>query len=135
MLSVLIPHSNGDENLSSILQAPRFLVVGQADAPGAPVLPGATKEIEEIKEIITRSKQTLTVVEGVDATIEKVLSAMQMADFIHVASHGEQSRDMYGLYSALLLHDGRLDISRLVRARLPHAHLAFLSACETATGE
>jgi len=34
-----------------------------------------------------------------------------------------------------LLHDGRLELSKLMSRSLPHAQLAFLSACQTATGD
>jgi CHAT domain-containing protein len=51
---------------------------------------------------------------------------------LHLACHGVQAPNP--LQSAFLLSDGRLTIEYPIRLRMPHAVLAFLSACQTAKG-
>jgi hypothetical protein len=55
------------------------------------------------------------------------------AHVLHMACHGVQDSDP--LKSAFLLHDGRLSIENIIHLDLPHAFLAFLSACQTAKGD
>jgi hypothetical protein len=54
------------------------------------------------------------------------------AHVLHLACHGIQDADP--LNSAILLHDGQLTIEDIVQLSLSQATLAFLSACQTATG-
>jgi CHAT domain-containing protein len=55
------------------------------------------------------------------------------AQILHLACHGIQ--DSEPLKSALQLQDGRLTIEDIMRLDLPHAVLAYLSACQTAKGD
>jgi hypothetical protein len=55
------------------------------------------------------------------------------AHVLHMACHGIQESDP--LKSAFLMHDGRLSIEDVLQLHLPHACLAFLSACQTAKGD
>jgi tetratricopeptide (TPR) repeat protein len=55
------------------------------------------------------------------------------AHILHLACHGVQ--DPNPLKSAILLQDGRLSIEDIMQFDLPHAVLAFLSACQTAKGD
>jgi CHAT domain-containing protein len=52
---------------------------------------------------------------------------------LHLACHGVQ--DLNPLNSGLLLQDGKLTIEKIMELDLPHAVLAYLSACETAKGD
>jgi CHAT domain-containing protein len=54
------------------------------------------------------------------------------AHVLHMACHGVQ--EQRPMESSFVLHDGRLTIERIMALNLPHAVLAFLSACETAKG-
>jgi CHAT domain-containing protein len=54
------------------------------------------------------------------------------AHILHLACHGIQASN--ALQSAFLLSDKKLTIEHIMRLRLPHAVLAFLSACQTAKG-
>jgi CHAT domain-containing protein len=127
MLSTLL--SSGDDNLF-ILNSPRTLAVGQAQAKGASALPGTIKELEHIRQICG---QRVTSLEGDQANITRVVAKLRAAELVHLASHGQQIDP--GFDSGLILHNGRLKISELVRQRVPHGRLAFLSACETAKGK
>jgi hypothetical protein len=55
------------------------------------------------------------------------------AHVLHMACHGIQ--DSEPLKSSFLLQDGRLSIEDILQLNLPHAFLAFLSACQTAKGD
>jgi CHAT domain-containing protein len=55
------------------------------------------------------------------------------AHVLHLASHGVQESDP--LRSAFLMQDGGFSIENVMELNLPHAVLAFLSACETAKGD
>jgi len=69
-----------------------------------------------------------------EATVERVLQAMRDTDWVHMACHGKQKTGK-PMESGLLLHDKTLELSEIVRHPLPRADFAFLSACQTATGD
>lgn len=71
---------------------------------------------------------------GEEATGDAVKREAVSAPWMHAACHGQQRSGIEG--SCFVLHDGLLTLKRL--AALPHlskAEFAFLSACETATGD
>jgi CHAT domain-containing protein len=55
------------------------------------------------------------------------------AHILHFACHGVQESD--SLKSALVLQDGKLTVEDIIQPNLPHAMLAYLSACQTAKGD
>ncbi|TDL17179.1 hypothetical protein BD410DRAFT_807513 [Rickenella mellea] len=59
---------------------------------------------------------------------------MEQCSWVHLACHGIQD-ELDPMASGLLLQDGRLHLSKIIQKRLPHAEFAFLSACQTATGD
>ena len=59
---------------------------------------------------------------------------MQSRPWVHLACHGIQDVGD-PTKSALLLQDGRLELSQIIKKSFPHADFAFLSACQTATGD
>jgi CHAT domain-containing protein len=54
------------------------------------------------------------------------------AHILHLACHGMQDSDP--LQSSFTLGDGNLSIEHIMELNLPHAVLAYLSACHTAKG-
>jgi CHAT domain-containing protein len=54
------------------------------------------------------------------------------AHVLHLACHGIQDAD--ALKSSFILGDGNLSIEHIMELNLPHAALAYLSACHTAKG-
>ena len=73
--------------------------------------------------------------EGADATVERVIQGLSHCGWVHLACHGSQNR-FDPTKSALMLEDGRLEIERITRSALPStAEFAFLSACQTASGD
>jgi CHAT domain-containing protein len=67
------------------------------------------------------------------STVQSVLEQAPSAHVLHLACHGHQHENP--LKSCFALHDDRLTISALMNLQLPHAMLAYLSACETAKGD
>jgi CHAT domain-containing protein len=67
------------------------------------------------------------------ATIGDVKKGMKASRWVHFACHGVQSTSP--TESALLLaRSSRLTLSNIIELSLPNADLAFLSACQNATG-
>ncbi|EJC99025.1 uncharacterized protein FOMMEDRAFT_161236 [Fomitiporia mediterranea MF3/22] len=64
------------------------------------------------------------------ASRKRVLKRLQKATWIHFACHGHLGRG--SLDSSFRLSDGGLTLLDIIRANLPNAELAFLSACHTA---
>ncbi|PVF91858.1 hypothetical protein CPB86DRAFT_820141 [Serendipita vermifera] len=126
--------------LSALLESPRSTVqsawkmvtVAQPFTPGQSPIP---KTAEEVK-IITRVGAGLSIdsLIGASATVKSVSEAMKNTHWIHLACHGQQCVGN-AMDSGLLLHDGKLKLSDLVKESLPNAEFAFLSACQTATGD
>ncbi|KAJ7848420.1 CHAT domain-containing protein, partial [Mycena leptocephala] len=131
--------------LSALLHPPvqtttsfKMTAVIEPKAPGCSPLPGARAEL---KEIIARvPDQWLTGL--VSSTMESAVIHLRESSIVHFACHGIQ--DLYlPLDSGLLLSDGRLKVSEIMR-RLGGENsselkksmsLAFLSACETGKGD
>ncbi|TDL14173.1 TPR-like protein, partial [Rickenella mellea] len=109
-----------------------LLAVIQPNTPGGDSLPGALEELNSICK--HGSNLSLQILLGQSATTSKVLSSMEECLWVHFSCHGmhDTARQME---SGLVLHDGRLDLSKIIQKRLPHAEFAFLSACETAMGD
>ncbi|KAG8717962.1 hypothetical protein FRC09_013358 [Ceratobasidium sp. 395] len=108
------------------------LAVGQTNTPGYQPLEGTIAELDQI------TKHAFAVpfsrLDGEKATISAVLDAMERYSWIHLACHATQER-ADPTSSAFHLHDGPLDLATIIRKPLPHASLAFLSACQTAAGD
>lgn len=68
------------------------------------------------------------------AVIEAGMSNMNKYTCVHLACHAKQDTNE-PLRSGFHLHDGRLELSKIIQANMTNADLAFLSACETSTGD
>ena len=115
----------------------KLLIVAQSNTPNASPLPGTKKELRKIREKASDaliSLDTLGILKGPQATVEEVLSQMNAYSCVHFACHGIQDL-VHPLRSGLLLHDGRLELRKLMHTELNNLELAFLSACQTATGD
>jgi CHAT domain-containing protein len=132
-LSILAPSPDPDEAPSDDL---RLLVVRQPPSDGLPRLPGVATELEHIRAAIRNSPSARTILlESSVGTVEEVLSLMKEADWVHFACHGIQDAAS-PTESGLCLADGRrLKISDIIALSRSRGGLAFLSACETATGD
>jgi CHAT domain-containing protein len=68
------------------------------------------------------------------ATIENVINIIQSSSWLHLACHGHQDPSD-PLKSGLILHNGKLELSKILDMDLPKARFVYLSACETAMGD
>ncbi|KAJ7463369.1 CHAT domain-containing protein [Mycena latifolia] len=112
---------------------PQLLAVAQPYAVGQTPIPGTIKEIASIEQLAQGVIPVLRLERDM-ATVESVQNGMRTSRWAHFACHGLQ--DMFTpTNSALLLAgDSKLTLSDIIQLQLPHADLAFLSACQTATG-
>ncbi|KEP45046.1 putative aromatic di-alanine and TPR containing protein [Rhizoctonia solani 123E] len=111
----------------------RVLAIGQAATPGQSRLPGTTKELALVKAHMRDIVEYSQLIDS-QATTEAVLDAMEQHDWVHLACHASQNvKDP--IKSGFHLHDGTLDLSAINRRSFKNKGLAFLSACQTATGD
>ncbi|PVF91516.1 hypothetical protein CPB86DRAFT_719275 [Serendipita vermifera] len=126
--------------LSSLLDPPRspitssfnLLSVIQPSAPVASSILNTNQELEYIRRRVAGRGHV--VLEGEAGTKERVTRGMEECNWLHLACHGIQVPDE-PTKSALLLEDGHLTLEEIIRLDLPHAEFAFLSACQTTTGD
>ncbi|KAG8779346.1 hypothetical protein FRC12_024358 [Ceratobasidium sp. 428] len=109
-----------------------ILAVGQAASAGSAPLPGTVIELDYIQA--NSSQVPITRLEGNSATVDAVLSGTEECNWVHLACHASQNISDPNK-SSFQLHDGELSLARITQQSLPHAEFAFLSACETATGD
>ncbi|TDL23540.1 hypothetical protein BD410DRAFT_787385 [Rickenella mellea] len=110
----------------------KLLAVIQPNTPGVNALPGTKEELSRIRKHLPSS--SINILNGSDAKITQVMSGLDECSWVHLACHGVQDASD-PMESGLLLEDGRLGLSQIIHKRLPHAEFAFLSACQTATGD
>ncbi|KAJ7438299.1 CHAT domain-containing protein [Mycena galericulata] len=113
----------------------KMTAVTEPHAPGCSALPGTKMELDKIKSRVP--SQWLTSLNS--TTRDIVMDHLQNSSVVHFACHGTQDSEN-PLNSGLILSDGRLDVSRIMRAAVSNVpknsmKLAFLSACETAKGD
>ncbi|KAF8678330.1 TPR-like protein [Rhizoctonia solani] len=119
--------------LSTRNHAFRVLVVGQASTPGCSSLPGTIRELAHVKSHVEYKAKYSQLI-GSQATTATVLDAMDQHDWVHLACHAHQSV-IDPTNSGFFLHDGTLDLASITQRSFKNKGLAFLSACQTATGD
>ncbi|KAG8767237.1 hypothetical protein FRC12_006378 [Ceratobasidium sp. 428] len=108
------------------------LGVSQTFTPGLPALPGTATELDRVQKCVTNLP--FTRLDGQEATRHAVLASMGEHSWVHFACHASQdTKDP--TKSAFHLSDGALDLAEITRSPLRNAQFAFLSACQTATGD
>ncbi|EJC99027.1 TPR-like protein, partial [Fomitiporia mediterranea MF3/22] len=104
---------------------PTMLIVGDT------VTLGSTEaEVRAVQKNTSNYVSSHRVLLNEKANREKVLKHLQKATWIHFACHGHLGRG--SLDSSFRLSDGGLTLLDIIRANLPNAEFAFLSACHTA---
>ncbi|CAE7086866.1 unnamed protein product [Rhizoctonia solani] len=126
--SALLAHTPSSLNRNS-----RVLAIGQAATPGCNPLPGTIQELALIRAH-AQNMGEYTQLTGYQATTAAVLDAMEHHDWVHLACHAHQNVSD-PTKSGFYLHDGTLDLSAINRRSFKNKGLAFLSACQTATGD
>ncbi|TFK47546.1 TPR-like protein [Heliocybe sulcata] len=127
--------------LSALLTEPtpsykdfKMLAVGMSDAPGLPPLNGVNKELENIQ--MSARNLDIHIMQGQEATVAAVQDALGRSTWAHFACHGTQNMEK-PLSSGLVLSGAQhLKLSDIIQNNSsgPTKGLAFLSACQTATG-
>ncbi|KAF6745757.1 CHAT domain-containing protein [Ephemerocybe angulata] len=115
-------------------KAAGLLLTSQPNAPGAPPIPGTTKEIRAIAERAEKNGVRAKKLEGNEISIEACLEEMKDFSSVHLACHGSQNA-AEPLQSRFLFHQGSLELGTILKSNLKNADLAFLSACQTSTGQ
>lgn len=110
----------------------QILTVAQPNTPYAKPLPGTEKEVKKLADLASGLRIESLVRD--QATVDRVLQSMKKSNWIHLACHGQQDFSD-PMRSGFLLHDGLLQLSKLTENPLTNADFAFLSACQTATGD
>lgn len=95
-------------------------------------LPGTIREINGLANHF--GEMELTWKKEEHATVEAVLQEMETHSAVHFACHAYQNRDD-PTQSAFKLHGSDLTLSRIMRQQFKRGEFAFLSACQTATGD
>ncbi|KAJ7469090.1 TPR-like protein [Mycena latifolia] len=111
----------------------QLLAVAQPSAVGQNNIPGTVKEIASIEQLAQGTIPVLKLERDM-ATVESVQNGMRESRWVHFACHGIQDIFTPTNSALLLAGSSRLTLSDIIQLRLPHADLAFLSACQTATG-
>jgi tetratricopeptide (TPR) repeat protein len=110
----------------------RLLSVIQPSAPGASSIPNTRQELEYIQNRIANRDHV--VLNGYEGTKQRVMKGMLNSSWLHLACHGAQRQDE-PTKSGLILQDGHLTLEEIIKLDLPKAEFAFLSACQTTTGD
>ena len=111
-----------------------FFMISQPATPNLPCIPGTTKEVLAIKQLLQKHNVQVLCLEGEAATVNQGITNMETHNCIHFACHAHQDTKE-PLKSRFMLHDGGLELSRIIKKQLVGADLAYLSACQTSTGD
>ncbi|KAG8703738.1 hypothetical protein FRC09_003975 [Ceratobasidium sp. 395] len=117
--SIIMPHAG-------------VLAVGQDSTPGLSSLPKTVDELAIVEKYTADTGYRQ--LDGQMATVDATLAAMEQHSWVHLACHAIQDRSD-PTQSAFYLHDGRLTLETITNRAFKHKGLAFLSACQTATGD
>ncbi|KAJ7466381.1 TPR-like protein [Mycena latifolia] len=129
-LSALIESLRAKQDSQDGLQ---LLAVAQPSAVGQNQIPGTIKEIASIQQLAQKIIPVLRL-EQDTASVESVQKGMRESRWAHFACHGIQDIFTPTNSALLLAGSSKLTLSNIIQLQLPHADLAFLSACQTATG-
>ncbi|VDB84740.1 unnamed protein product [Peniophora sp. CBMAI 1063] len=110
------------------------LIITQPATPGFAPIQKTAVEGARVHEILSEVGVECTALDGTDATVSSVKSSMDHSPWVHIACHGFQHRFDPTL-SGFALQDGILTLNMLMSVMADDAELAFLSACQTATGD
>ncbi|CAE6488126.1 unnamed protein product [Rhizoctonia solani] len=110
-----------------------LIAIGQKTTPGFSDLPGTARELAYIQNHAQKLVRYNQIIDS-DATPAVVLDQMEQHAWVHLACHAHQSI-ADPRTSGFFLHGGTLDLSAIAQKEFKNKGLAFLSACQTATGD
>jgi len=97
-------------------------------------LPYTLDELRKVEQHVSSEYLVKLGVPEAVASVDNVVLHLSDATIAHFACHGTQDRTN-PLDSALILDDGPLPVSQIMKTSMRSASLVFLSACETAKGD
>jgi CHAT domain-containing protein len=106
----------------------------QPKAPGAGQIPGTVEEIEGVYAKAAQAGGRVLKLVGDEVTVGECLKHLEEFTSVHFACHASQNA-ADPLHSKFLFHKGSLDLGTIIQRNLKNADLAFLSACQTSTGD
>ena len=112
----------------------KLLIISQPNTPGCSPIPETTKEMNRIWGIIGTYNGESLRLEGESASVSQVKIEMESHGSIHLACHASQNLEN-PLKSGFYLHDGRLELTDIMKQKFTVRELAFLSACQTSAGD
>jgi len=122
-LSALISARSGLVCRSTV---PNLLFIGQEDD----TIPKVAEELRRIRCI----GGLVNVLSGENVSQDTVLSGLQQHPWAHFACHGLLNAQPF--HSSFQLHnEEHLTLINIIKAQLPNAEFAFLSACHSAAGD
>jgi CHAT domain-containing protein len=113
-------------------QAPRQMKLLAVALPKESRLPCVTREIEIIEK--HAKDHTFSKLIESNATVQNVMEGMKESNWVHFACHGVQEISDPTKSALLLASKAHLTLLDMTKLSLPHAELAYLSACQTAMG-
>lgn len=115
--------------------SPSLLAVVQPAASGQIFIPGTKEELKLIEDQADKAAISLTKLMHSEATVARVKEEMRTASCVHFACHGTQDVEHPTESALLLAGSSKLTLSEIIMMKLGSKDLAFLSACQTATGD
>ncbi|KAF6764573.1 CHAT domain-containing protein, partial [Ephemerocybe angulata] len=131
-VTALTDRVKNDHSIDS--RASGLFLTSQPNAPSASPIPGTAEEVQSIFQRAEGSGVRASKLEGDETSVAACLDQMKEFSCIHLACHGSQNA-AEPLKSRFLFHQGDLELGTILRSNLKHADLAFLSACQTSTGQ
>jgi CHAT domain-containing protein len=119
-------------DVSSPKQFNGILAITQPETPRQSPLPAAKAELIKIQQYCP--PDNIQILSGKFATVQSVLEGLKNRSWVHFACHAIQDMDE-PMQSGFILEDGRLTLLDIASNSFPQADFAFLSACQTATGD
>ena len=113
---------------------PGLLLISQPDTPGLLSIPSTRKETNDIKTLTSGSSINVLLLEGAEATTDKVKTEIKAHSWVHFACHGIQDT-REPLKSGVHLYDGHLKLLEIMQQEISNPEFAFLSACQTSKGD
>ena len=111
-----------------------LLIVSQHNTPGQKPIPCAADEAKKITKQLEQRGISSISLDDQKGTVDGLLKAMTSLPCIHLACHASQNM-INPLKSSIHLYDGPLELSEIMKKNLVHSDFAFLSACQTSTGD
>ena len=90
--------------------------------------------MDSVRKILGAGADNYMHLDEANATVSRVKHEMETCSWVHFACIGGQDRND-PLSSKLFLYDDQLTLWEIMRLRIPQCKFAFLSACQTATGD